>query len=70
MPACSCEGHYLNNRLRLVPCRRKATTTRKEWRFGRKGEPPIVSIVIHFCARCATAYDEGQAEMAAEAAVS
>jgi hypothetical protein len=52
------------------PCPNPATTTRQDWRFGAKGEPQLVRMTVHCCARCAKAWDQMQAEGAAEARAS
>jgi hypothetical protein len=58
---------FLTDPLKIGRCRRKATRTRKTWRFGGKGEPGIVKFDLHLCKGCAKAWDEAKAEAKADA---
>ena len=64
-----CQGKVLDDKCRLQPCRRKAVTHRKDFRFGdtTKGEPSIVNVTVHLCRQCAQGWDERRAEARAEA---
>lgn len=63
-----CEGQDI----KMKPCENKAVTTRKNWRFGlaQEGEPLTVTVKLHFCKKCARAYDENREDGAAEARAS
>jgi len=66
---CRCEGTKFELPAHEVRCRNKATTTRKDWRFGdaKKGEPTFVDVVVHLCESCAYDYDDRVAEGQVEA---
>jgi hypothetical protein len=49
------------------PCLEKATTERKDFRFGGEGEPAVVETTTPLCANCASRWDDNAGESAAEA---
>jgi hypothetical protein len=49
-------------------CRKKASTRRRVWRFGRGKEPAIVHEWLYLCPKDANIYDDIQEEGRAEAA--
>ena len=51
------------------PCKRRAVTFRKNWRWGRKegDEGTLVEMCLLYCSECADDYDESAAEAHAEA---
>lgn len=51
-------------------CRSRAVTARKDFRWGKAGEPAIVPLRFKLCAACARAWDDHAADGAAEAAAS
>ncbi len=51
-------------------CTSKATTKRKTWRWGNRGESLIVKFYVYLCDECARQWDDAQAEAAAEARMS
>jgi hypothetical protein len=64
-----CQGRRLTMKMptREYRCSKMATDTRRNFRWGRDGEPSIVHLLVPLCRSCAGRWDANAAEARAEA---
>ena len=71
MKQCETVGFFVGNSYDPQKrCENTATTKRKNFKFGGKGEPAIIFFFAHLCGECAKTWDDVKKEMDAEARIS